>query len=177
MKYFKKLVGEKVYLSPMNPEDYEIYTKWLNDANITKYLSTHNHMVSLLGEKEYLEKMSREDVHFSIIKKDNDELMGSIAFDVVDYKNGNASLGIFIGNEDNLSKGYGSEAIKLLIEYGFKELRLHNIMLTVLSNNPRAIKCYEKCGFKEFGRRHEALYRNGEYIDEIYMEIINKKAS
>ena len=47
-------------------------------------------------------------------------------------------------------------------------------MLTVLSINPRAIKAYEKCGFKEFGRRHDALYRNGKYIDLIYMEVINK---
>lgn len=177
MKYFKKLVGENVYLSPMNPDDYEIYTKWLNDANITKYLSIHNHMVSLFGEKEYIEKMSKEDAHFSIIKCENDELMGSIAFDIVDYKNGCATLGIFIGNEENLSKGYGSEAIKLLLDFGFNELRLHNVMLTVHADNPRAIKCYEKCGFKEIGRRHECLYRDGKYVDLIYMEIINKKTS
>ncbi len=97
MKYFKKLVGEKVYLSPMNPDDNEKYTKWLNDANITRFLSIHNHMVSLQGEKEYLEKMSRSDTNFSIVKCENDELMGNIAFDEIDYKNGNATLGIFIG--------------------------------------------------------------------------------
>ena len=132
-------------------------------------------MVNPLGEKEYLEDASKNDCKFSIIKKENDELMGSIALDIVDYKNGNASLGIFIGEENNFSKGYGSEAIKLLINYAFNELRLHNIMLTVLDGNERAIKCYKKCGFTEFGRRHEALFRNGKYIDLIYMEIINKK--
>jgi RimJ/RimL family protein N-acetyltransferase len=50
-------------------------------------------------------------------------------------------------------------------------------MLTTLSTNPRAIKAYEKCGFKEFGCRHDALYRNGKYIDLIYMEIINEKTN
>lgn len=177
MRYFKKLVGEKVYLSPLNPDDYEIYTKWLNNSNITQYLTLHNSMVSLLGEKEYLENTSKKEFNYAIVKKENDELMGSIAFDKIDYKNGNASMGIFIGEDDNLSKGYGSEAIKLLLEFGFNELRLHNVDLSVLEGNERAMKCYKKCGFKEYGRRHEVLYRNGEYIDLIYMEIINEKTS
>ena len=53
MKYFKKLEGEKVYISPMNSEDAEIYVKWLNNPEITKYLSTHNSLISIYGEKEY----------------------------------------------------------------------------------------------------------------------------
>ena len=177
MKYFKKLVGEKVYLSPVNPEDYEINTKWLNDANITQYLSIHNKTVSLQGEKDYLESVSKLDGHFCIVNLHTDELIGNIAFDEIDYRNGTATLGIFIGDEKNLSKGYGSEAIKLLLNFGFNELRLHSVILTTLSTNPRAIKAYEKCGFKEFGRKHDALYRNGKYIDLIYMEIINKKVN
>ena len=173
MRYFKKLVGERIYLSPMNPDDYEINTKWLNDANITQYLSIHNHMVSLLGEKRYLEDTSTKDCHFVIVNLDSDEAIGNIAFDEIDYRNGAAVLGIFIGEENYRGKGYGSEAIKLLLNYGFNELRLHSVTLTVLADNARAIKAYEKCGFKEFGRKHDALYRNGKYVDIIYMEIIN----
>lgn len=174
MKYFKKLEGEHVYISPMNPEDTEIFTKWLNDPNITNYLSVHNGLVSLKGENEYIEEFSKREFHLSIIKKENDILIGNIALEQLDYKNGSAELGIFIGDEENLGKGYGSEAIKLLTNYGFQELRLHTIYLTVLDNNPRAKKAYEKCGFVECGRRHEALFRNGKYIDLIYMELINK---
>ncbi len=173
-KYFKKIVGESIYLSPINPNDSEKYTKWLNNANITRFLSVHNQMVSLFGEREYLEKASKEDAHFAIVNLSNDELVGSIAFDKIDYKNGCAELGIFIGEEDNLSKGYGSEAIKLLLDFGFNQLRLHSVMLTVLSDNQRAINCYTKCGFREFGRRQESIYCDGKYIDLIYMEIINK---
>ena len=177
MKYFKKMIGEKVYLSPLNPDDYEKYTKWLNNKNIAQYISIYNGMVSLSGEKEYLENMSKKEFNYAIVTLSNDELIGSISFNEIDYKNGTATLGIFIGEEDNLSKGYGSDAINLLIDFAFNELRLHSIILTVHSNNLRAIKCYTKCGFKEFGRRHEALYKNGEYVDLIYMEIINKKAN
>ena len=174
MKYFKKLVGEKVYISPMNADDAEIYAKWLNDSRITQYLSIHNSLVSIYGEKEYLENSSKKEFQLCIVKLDNDELIGNIALNNIDYKNGTCELGIFIGEEKNLGKGYGSEAIKLLTNYGFKELRLHTIYLTVLDNNERAIKSYTKCGFTDCGRRHEAMYRDGKYIDLIYMELINK---
>ena len=54
MKYFRKLEGEHVYISPMNPEDAETYTKWLNNPNISQYVSVHNSLVSIVGEKEYI---------------------------------------------------------------------------------------------------------------------------
>ena len=174
MKYFKKLEGKNVYLSPMNSEDAELYVKWLNDSEIVKYLSAHNSMVSISGEKEYLDSASKKEFNLCIVKCENDELMGSISLDEIDYKNGTAMLGIFIGDSDNLGKGYGTEAIKLLTNYAFQELRLHSIYLRTLDTNERAQKSYKKCGFKEFGRRHESIYINGEYHDLVYMELINK---
>ena len=174
MKYFKKLIGEHVYISPMNPEDAEIYTKWLNNPNIVQFLNVHNSLVSIPSEREYLDNFCKKEFHLAIIKKENDELIGNIGLDDVNYKNGTAELGIFIGEEENLGKGYGSEAINLLTDYCFKELRMHTVYLTVYSNNPRAKKSYEKCGFVECGRRHEAVFLGGKYIDLIYMELINK---
>ena len=174
MKYFKKLEGEHVYISPMHPDDAETYAKWLNNPNITKYLSVHNSIVTIEGEKEYINNFQNKEFNLAIIKKENDELIGNIGLSDVDYKSGTATLGIFIGEEENLSKGYGSEAIKLLIDYAFKELRLHNIMLETYDINERAQKAYQKCGFKEFGRRHEARFTDGTYHDIILMEIINK---
>ena len=67
MKYFKKIEGEKVYLSPMNIEDAEVFAKWLNDPKITKYLSVHNSLVSLSGEKAYIEEFSKREFHLSIM--------------------------------------------------------------------------------------------------------------
>lgn len=174
MKYFKKIEGERVYLSPMNMEDAEVYTKWLNNPNIVQFLSIHNSLISLQSEQEYINTYCKEEFHLAIIKKENDELIGNIALERIDYKNGTCELGIFIGDEENLSKGYGSEAIKLLTNYGFKELRLHTIYLMVFGSNPRAKRAYEKCGFVECGRRHEALFVDGKYIDLVYMELINK---
>ena len=176
MRYFKKLEGEKVYLSPINQDDYETYVKWLNNPNITQFLDCNDSLISLSNEKDILLTIGNEEFCFAIVKKEDDTLLGNVGVTKTDYKNGKAELGIFIGDEENLSKGYGSEAIKLIINFAFNEIRLHSVMLTVFSNNPRAIKAYTKCGFKEFGRRHEAIYHNGEYLDLIYMEIINENS-
>ena len=176
MKYFKKMEGEKVYLSPINLDDTELYVKWLNNPRITDFLDCNDNLITLSNEKDFLEKIANEEFTFAIVKKEDDTLLGNVGLTKIDYKNGRAELGIFIGEEDNLSKGYGSEAIKLLLEFAFNEIRLHTVMLTVFSNNPRAIKAYNKCGFKEFGRRHEAIYHKGEYIDLIYMEVINENS-
>ncbi len=176
MRYFKKLEGEKVYLSPINQDDYETYVKWLNNPKITQFLDVNDSLITLSNEKELLEKIASEEFCFAIIKKEDDTLLGNVGVTKIDYKNGKAELGIFIGEEENLSKGYGSEAIKLIINFAFNEIRLHNIWLSVFSNNPRAIKAYTKSGFVECGRRHEAIYHNGEYLDLIYMEIINKNS-
>lgn len=174
MKYFRKLEGEHVYLSPMNPDDAETFVKWLNNPEINEYLNIRNSLINLSGEKEFLEKYCKEEFNLSIVRCDNDEMIGNIALKDIDYKNGFTELGIFIGEVENLGKGYGSEAINLLTNYAFKELRLHTVYLTVFDNNPRAKRAYEKCGFVEFGRRHEALFQDGKYHDLIYMELINR---
>ena len=159
----------------MNVEDVPTYTKWLNDPKITQYMSSHNALISLVGEKAYLEENANSEFILAIVKKENDELLGSIGIERINYKDGTAELGIMIGEEANHSKGYGSEAVKLLTDYAFKELRLHTIMLRTLDINERAQRAYKKCGFKEFGRRHESRFTDGKYHDMVYMELINKE--
>jgi RimJ/RimL family protein N-acetyltransferase len=83
-------------------------------------------------------------------------------------------VGIFIGNKQYWNKGFGQEALGLLTDYGFQSLNLNNIMLTVFSFNKRAIKCYEKAGFKQFGVRKESKIVNETKYDEIYMQILRK---
>ena len=84
------------------------------------------------------------------------------------------TLGIFIGEQKERNKGYGAEALKLLLDYGFNILNLNNINLAVFSFNKNAIACYKKIGFKEYGVRHECYFLNGKCYDEILMEILRK---
>jgi RimJ/RimL family protein N-acetyltransferase len=172
MKYFKKLLGDRIYLSPRNTEDYEKFTEWLNDFETTDYLGRSGILMSLEGEREYLEKNNNPTSTFAIVTLDSDKLIGTVSLENIDAINRTATLGIFIGDKDYRSKGYGTEAIKLLLEYGFKYINLNNIKLDLMSFNERALKCYKKCGFKEYGRRRKCKFVNGKYYDSISMDIL-----
>ncbi|WP_367568992.1 GNAT family N-acetyltransferase [Lacrimispora sp.] len=171
MKYYKKLIGSKVYLSPMCLDDAETYTKWLNDLSVTEKLGTSHNMVSVSGEQEWIKENS-QGTQFAIIKAENDELIGNCGFNSVDQIHQCGEVGIFIGDEKNQNNGYGSEAMGLLVDFGFNYLNLNNIMLKVFSFNENAVNCYKKAGFKEIGRRRQAYYLKGKYYDQIFMDII-----
>ena len=100
-------------------------------------------------------------------------MIGTVSLEKINWHNRTATLGIFIGDKDFRNKGYGTEAIKLILEYGFKYLNLYNIKLDLMEFNARALKCYEKCGFKEYGRRRKCEYLNGKYYDIISMDILS----
>ncbi len=175
MKYFKKLEGKKIYLSPISVEDYELYTKWMNDRSVTDGTHSTSLLVTIEGEKKWIEQMTNsKDYIFDIVLQDKDILIGNCSITKIDYVSGTAELGIMIGEEKYRSNGYGQEALKLLLDYGFNFLRLHNICLGVFSFNERAINCYKKVGFKEYGRRTEAYYLDGKYYDIIYLEYLEK---
>lgn len=169
--HYKKIIGKKVYLSPRSVEDAEKYTEWLNNYEITQYIDYYTKVMSLEAEREYLSKGNPDSYNFAIVDSETDELIGAIGLEHIKHIDSTAELGIFIGDEDHLSRGYGSEAIMLLLNYGFNFLNLNNIMLSVYSFNKRAQKAYKKCGFKEFGVWKNSHYANGEYSDIIYMNI------
>lgn len=174
MRYFKKLVGDRIYLSPINSEDTELFVKWLNDFEITDYLGRSGNTVTINDEKEYLEnkRSSGNSVQLAIVTLEEDKLLGTVSLENIDTLNRCAMLGIFIGEKEYFSNGYGTEAIRLILDYGFNYLNLNNISLHVMDFNPRAIKCYEKCGFKEYGRRRKCKFINGKYYDSICMDIL-----
>ncbi|MFZ5969856.1 MAG: GNAT family N-acetyltransferase [Bacillota bacterium] len=173
--YFKKMVGKKCYLSPICVDDYVKYTKWTNDMDVTAGLILSASQLTLDKEKEILERLSNTEFNFAIIDLEREELIGNIGFPRIDHVNKVAELGIFIGNKDYWGKGYGVEAIQLLLDFGFSILNLHNIHLRVYSYNKPALKCYVKAGFKEVGRLRETKQIAGVRYDEIYMDILAKE--
>lgn len=172
MKYFKKLVGEHIYLSPKHVDDAEKFTEWLNDFETTDYLGRNERVITVAGEKEWLQMESNDVASFAIVTIKDDELIGTCSIEEINYLKRTGTLGIFIGDNDSRNKGYGTEAIKLILDYGFNYLNLNNIMLQVLEFNERAIACYKKCGFKEFGRRRKCNFLNGKYYDVVNMDIL-----
>lgn len=175
MKYFKKIEGERIYLSPINLEDAEVYTKWMNDPSITNNTHASARLMNVEAEKEWIQSsLCNQDYQFAIVLKENDTLLGNCGIMNLNSIDQVATVGIFIGEEEYRSNGYGAEALRLLLSYGFDVLHLHNMDLKVFSFNTRAIRCYEKVGFREYGRRHESYYLNGSYHDQIMMEILEK---
>lgn len=172
MKYFKKISGEHIYLSPVNPEDTEQFTRWVNDPAVAKKLGMYHRNFSLPTEQKFLEQMAGDDYAFAIVLHEGDRLLGSISLMEVSFPAGSAVLGLFIGDAGQRGKGYGTEAIRILLAYAFDTLNLQNIMLTVNADNAQGIACYQKAGFKEFGRRRNAGYKDGVYFDVVYMEIL-----
>lgn len=173
MKYFPKLIWEKVYLSPRNPDDAEIVTKWLNDMTITDNTHKSPKIFWLQETKIRLEEIVKWDnCPFAIIKKDWDEFIWTTGLYKVNHINQTAELGIMIWDPQNHNKWYGEDTINTLLDFWFNTLNLYNIYLCVKSFNKKWFSCYKKCGFKEIWTRHHCEYCNGERYDLIMMEIL-----
>ncbi len=173
--YFKKLIGKKVYLSPIDKNDYIKYTEWINDMDISMGMIFAAKLIDEESEKSILERLAKGEFNFAIIDIEKDEVIGNIGFPNMDYINRTCEAGIFIGNKNYWGNGYGTEAFNLLLDFGFNILNLNNIHLKVYSYNKPAIKCYEKVGFKEAGRLREAKIICGKKYDEVYMDILAKE--
>lgn len=173
--HYKKLEGKNVYLSPMKMDDLEMYVKWMNDREVTDGTNSTCKIINDFSEKAWMEKiLDRAQYTFSIMLKENDTLIGNCGIMNPNFIHGTAEIGILIGEEENRGRGLGEEVIELLLDYGFNQLRLHNMNLGVFSFNEQAIACYQKLGFKEYGRRHESYFLDGKWHDEIDMEILEK---
>lgn len=169
--HIQKLVGTKCYLAPIDLNDAEQYTIWLNDQEVVKYLTLSNAVITVESEKAVLPALANEH-NYGIIDLQTEQLIGNVGLIGIDNVHKTCEIGIFIGNKDFWNKGYGSEALCLLINYAYQTLNLNNIMLRVYSYNERAIKCYEKIGFKHIGRIREAKIRNQTKYDVVLMDIL-----
>ena len=149
----------------------------MNDFQVTDYIGRSAQMITLNEEKEWLENFNKNNKNrnFNIIELNKDKLIGTISLENLNLIDRSAMLGIFIGDKDYRNSGYGTEAIKLLLEYGFRYLNLHSIRLDLLNINERAHKCYLKCGFKDTGKSREAIFLNGKYYDKLHMDILENE--
>ena len=175
MKYFSKISRGNIYLSPLNTEDYEILTKWLNDDRISDWVNNTKAILSLTSEKTFLENISRNEDQtikaLAIIKKEGDKFLWIVDLSKINYIDQIATIWISIWDFDEHNKWYWADALNAILLYWFHTLNLKNIDLHVYAFNESAIRCYQKVWFKEYGRRRESHYCNWKFRDEIYMDI------
>ena len=173
MKYFPKVSRGNIYLSPVNPDDYQIWTWFMNDSRITDGFNTTKVVSTIDKKKDLLEKISKDPTKkvFTIVNKGNDKMLGMIDLFDIDYIDWTAGLWIAIWDYDEHNKWYWTDAINAILLFGFYTLNLRNVDLYVFSFNEKAIKCYQKVWFQEYGRRKKIHYCNGRFRDKIYMDI------
>ena len=175
-KYLKKLTGDNIYLSPISLDDVEEYAEMVNNIKVSVglgYLSYTN-IIDFESEKEFLISVKKEKM-FAVRLLENDELLGNIGFNSLDIINRNGALGVLIGNPKYQRKGYGTEALKLILDYGFSFLNLRNISLSVFEYNEAAYNLYKKAGFKEVGRLRKAVEIMGKTYDVIIMDMLKEE--
>jgi RimJ/RimL family protein N-acetyltransferase len=167
--------GDLVRLGPLRREDIPTYTRWFQDYEVQRFIAP-GVLVPYGDDAEtaWFESVVKdtENYHFGIRTLADDRLIGNCSLFAIELKNRSATLGIVIGEKDFWNRGYGSDATRVILSFGFQELNLNRIQLEVYDYNVRAIRAYEKAGFVREGIRRQALFREGEYHDIHLMAIL-----
>lgn len=172
-----RIYGTNVMLREYRESDFVELRKWVNNPEITQYLSDIFLYPSSEKEtRDFLDMaMSKDWTGFIIADIDTADYIGQIDFVNLDLKNGVGELGVVIGDSQKLGNGLGTEALNLILEFGFKQLRLNRIELVCWEYNKRGQRAYEKVGFVKEGAKRKKRYLNGSYHDEVCYGILKEE--
>lgn len=167
------LEGTKINLRPITVEDAAGMFASLSDEESMRLTGTQASFTFEQVQK-FCERISKADdrADYAITLKDDPAYIGEVVLNDIDWENRSASFRIALGSSAHFGKGYGSEATRLIVDYGFRVLKLHRIELEVYDFNPRAQHVYEKIGFKREGVRRDVLFWDGAYQSAIIMSIL-----
>ena len=170
------ILGKRVRLAPIERSLIPRYVEWLNDPEVIAGLTFH-WAITLAGEEAWFDGLANRDpveVPLSIqVLTDGTWLtVGNIGFHAMDHVTHASEIGIFIGDKRFWNSGYGTDAMRLMLRYGFGTLNLHRIWLRVFASNPRAVRCYEKAGFVHEGTMRDSGYKDGKYVDTHFMSVL-----
>lgn len=171
------IYGRRVRLRAVERQDVEKFHQWINDPEVTEGLALYLPM-SMRDEEGWFEGISKrppQEKPLAIDCRDGEDwtLIGNSGFFDLDHTAHSGEIGIMIGDKSYWNRGYGTEAMLLLLRHGFETLNLHRIFLRVYASNPRAIRSYEKAGFVHEGRLRDAVYRRGSYGDVLMMSVLH----
>ncbi|MCV4229868.1 GNAT family N-acetyltransferase [Virgibacillus sp. LDC1] len=162
----------------MTLNDADLYHTWRNDLEVMQSTSPCLDAYQLEETKDFVQHVilgSSSSKSYLILLKETGRPIGIMSLIHIDTKNRNAECIIDIGEKTYWGKGYGFEAMTLLLDYAFLELNLHRVNLRVFSFNHKAIKLYEKIGFVHEGSSRQSLYRNGVWHDIVHMGILQSE--
>lgn len=170
--------GSRIRLAPLTSLDTALIARWQQDSYYLRHLDAniaYPKSESQVGEWIREGQRGREHFLFGIRVLPMDDLIGFIELSDVMWSHRNSWLTIAIGDAEYRGRGYGSEAMSLILEFAFRELNLHRVQLTVFSYNTPAIRLYEKLGFQREGVYREFLERDGQRFDMILYAILKRE--
>lgn len=172
-----ELRGSKVTLRRHRPDDLPHVIRWYRDPELGRLTRYHaNPMSADEVERFFRGRLLSDDaLAYAIEEQPSGRLIGFTTFSGLDAENDSVLFHITIGERDAWGRGLGSEATELMLAHAFDNLGLHRVGLSVFSYNTRAIRAYEKVGFRHEGRLREAIQRDGRYWDEIQMSVLRQE--
>jgi RimJ/RimL family protein N-acetyltransferase len=174
--------GSLVRLGPIDFEkDPPVVARWTRDPLLRAVLGGIARPLSPEAVRKMLEKIekqmeeSKNIFHFTLRNKEDDRLVGIAKLHWIDFHNGTGVLNMGIGDAQDRRRGYGSDALNLLLGFAFGELNLHRISVWPTADNTPFNHMVEKAGFEEEARRREASFHDGSYWDVIHMGLLRSK--
>lgn len=170
------LVGKRTALGPLRLDLAPRYARWLNSAEVRPGV-LFSGLLTLEAEEAFVQRASKrssafspEAVYFTIYDLAEVAPIGVTSLEKIDHQHGRAELGIVLG--ERRGQGHGSEATRLVLDWGFHVLGLRNVLLEAFSWNVAALAAYERAGFREAGRRRGALLSMGRRCDGVLMDAV-----
>lgn len=165
------LIGERLYLRPVDETDAAVCQRWMNDPELRPLLE-RRFPLTMMEERRWLECESPNDVILAIVLHEGNRHIGNIALHRINWVFRSAVSGTMIGEKDCWGKGYGTEAKLLLLRYAFLTLGLHRVTSQVYATNERSLRCQLHCGYTEEGRKRKEVLINGEWVDVIVLGVL-----
>lgn len=168
------LVGDRILVRPVENEDIPTIFQWSSDYELKELFDFRLEFLSrdeLYSEVERY-KADEKTIDLCIADKGDKKIVGRCVLTEVDFINKKANCFLYIGDPEFRDKGYGTEALYIIMDYIFNKLNLNRLESYVFDFNKKAIKCYKKCGLKVEGIIREGVYRRGKYHDIYIMGIL-----
>jgi RimJ/RimL family protein N-acetyltransferase len=166
--------GRLVLLRRPQPDDLPAVRRWYSDAEIARLTRYQTRPMSEPEIDMFFRGrlLAPDALAYTIAELPTERQVGFTTFSGLDPDNGSVTYHVTIGERDAWGRGLGTETTELMLDHAFARLGLHRVGLTVFAFNERAIRAYEKAGFRVEGRLREAVKREGRFWDEVAMGVL-----
>ena len=167
---FAFLMGERLYLRPLLLSDAQgDYPSWFNDADVCAGNSHHVFAYTPNDAEDYIRRVnaSTDALALAVVLIDGHKHIGNITLQRIDWVGRSAEFATVIGDKSAWGQGYATESWQLLFRHGFEALNLHRIYFSTYDNNDPVKRLAMKMGMTEEGRRRDAVFKGGRYLDVV----------